>query len=68
MDVETAWRARREGCAGCTWFRRSVTVSGEQQYGECMVSPPRTSSNASWPIVMADRWCGGFIPAPVVVR
>ena len=64
MDIELAWQARRDGCAGCTWWRRTVTVSGEAQYGSCCVSPPRTSSNNAWPVTFQDRWCGAFLPAP----
>ena len=64
MDIELAWQARRDGCSGCNWWRRSVTVSGEQPYGTCHVSPPRTSAQQQWPITMADRHCGAFLPVP----
>ena len=68
MSVEMAWRARREGCAGCCFFLRSVTVSGQQAWGTCQYDRPRASSNATWPIVKDTSFCASFLPAPEVVH
>ena len=60
--MELSWMARRERCRGCNWYKQSVTVSGEQDYGHCLVDNPRAGGRGTWPIVQASDWCGGFIP------
>ena len=62
MTIEMAHRARSERCVGCTWFKQSITVSGVQEYGHCLQGPPRATSNAAWPVVRADMWCGAWMP------
>ena len=68
MDANLMWQARREGCEKCCFFIQSVTVSGPQGWGTCQYDRPRTSGNATWPIVKSSAFCASFLPAPEVVR
>ena len=62
MDIVMARQAREAGCKHCVWYEPTVTVGGLQEYGTCHVSPPRTSSQQQWPIVMGTKWCSAWLP------
>ena len=65
IEWEMAHEARREGCGACVWFNPVRGVGGmkrEKVYGDCQVSPPRTSSVNMWPVVEARLWCSAWTP------
>ena len=61
MDATHGRMARTHGCSMCCWWKQTVTISGAQPYGLCVVNPPRTSTH-KFPSVMAQDYCGGWTP------
>ena len=62
MDAKMANEARRHGCRECVYYIQSVTVSGRQEYGTCVVDRPRTSGSAQFPVVRGGGFCGSWLP------
>ena len=62
MNDSTLGRlARKHGCARCVWHHATETIDGPQDYGQCKVAPPRTSS-IKWPVTFSSDWCGEWSP------
>ena len=60
-DAVQARLARKHGCMACAFYKPTVTAGGTQNYGVCVVNPPRTSS-AKFPSVFKTDWCGAWTP------
>ena len=58
IDVDTARRARKVGCAGCVWWNPSL----KGDVGMCQVNPPRTSSVHKFPVTVRGCWCSSWMP------
>ena len=60
-DATHARLARKHGCKACSWWKRSVTHEGPAHFGQCLVNPPRTSSQ-KFPLTYSNEWCGEWVP------